>query len=550
MDALNVNLSAANGAILQRLADLVDGQQVRAVVTAQTGEGAFRVRIGSLSLEVQTRVPLQTGERLELIVTRTADHLQLAIADRPGAMTTVRFARAVPELTPGASQLVTITQSAGARTAHITTTKGFIEAPLQRSPDLEPGTYLARITGSGTASGLVILESVAAEAGLLVPRGPAAESLVHYALGDRIPAVALTSSRGENHRLTVALANQTVELRASFPIEQGTRLLLEVSRLQPHIELRPVATAIPPPPGDEATRNTLLQAIPAQANLQTLMQALAELVTRQDVTPNANLPEILSRVPTLADLLDPDHLAAQLANSGSRLEANLAHADPIQQSAIAETDLKAILLRLAARWATSAQPVDVADPASAALLARIRGSLQPDDVLSSALHLHRDDIESLSSNALLALTRGATQSALARIDVLQLQHLMSNLPPPAVLAEIPVRLAGDIGSLRVLIRDQDNGPDKASSKKAWSAEIRLDLERLPDFRARVTLCDGKVSVVLHSGNEHTRRQMLTKKQRLHDQLVTRKLAVDGIRVGRTASPPRDSSSRGLLDVHA
>jgi len=550
VQALHINLERSSGSTLQRLAGLIDGQTVRAVVSDDRGNGAFKVRIGSISLEVQSEVALGVGERLELVVSRTGGKVQLSVVEHLGTPNVVRFMQPTPQPTPGAITQVTVTRSPGSTVASVATPSGPLTVPLSLDTQVTPGSYLVQITGVRDASGFILLETLGEGSALLVPPATSLEAITRFALGERITAVALTETSGPDNTLRVALANSVLELRANFHIAAGTHLALEVARFTPRVELRLLAASDPAPPGADAIRADLLRAMPKQVNLQAVVEIVAELAARKDFGQQPAANRLLALVPDLSSLASPQVLVQKLAQSGTRLESNLAHAKPEQQTAIVAEDMKASLLKLSQVLAGRVAQSDPADQAANALLAGLRGALQPGSLFSEPVHVGRADLAALNNAALLWLAQSGVESALARLTTLQLQHVMSNTAPPALLTEVPVRFGENVGSLRVRIRDERKTASKPASERAWSAEIRLDLANLPDFRARISVLDKRVNVVLDSDHAETRTRLFTQRDLLLKKLAARELAVVGVSMGRVQSEAAETRREGLLDVHA
>ncbi len=266
---------------------------------------------------------------------------------------------------------------------------------------------------------------------------------------------------------------QTLQLQVAPGGDSGTTIL----RILP-----------PPAPQEPALAQALRQALPRQtdiaAALQRLMTDLAGAAAEGESHAGlrALIAKIMAALPDTHTLTEPETLRRAVANSGTLLEARLAHGSACDPQLLAP-DLKANLLRLAAQLkGRSASPLD---PSHAPGATASHPDAPPLPTGARDLAQHVD-------------------GALARIQINQLASLPAERDaPPTLVVEIPLRHGDQLHSLRLRFEHERNALGGDAKALPWSVLIELDPPGLGPIRARVTAQAREVSAAFWSEQAQT-----------------------------------------------
>ena len=358
---------------------------------------------------------------------------------------------------------------------------------------------------------------------------------------------ATVSSNPQAGQAELRIGNLLVKAQTGeIPLSPGQTLRLEVASLKELPVLR-LLSVLQQNPVTEALRTTL----PRQQPLAPLMAALTRIAanasTANQLAPDvARLArELLSRLPSTANVTQAAGLRQALRDSGLFLEPRLAQAvksTSAPPAAEINRDFKGNLIRLvqvlrSAVAKPTVQPsslsaTSVANSAANSAPAATRGlaTALPPALLATTLAtarqpplpLHGDpnaplqrgqpplpgqSVAALNRAQLTALSQLELQrhaeGALARVQLNQLSSLGSEtrVPGQEWLIELPIRrdMDVDIWSLRISRdseRDKDNAENAAGS--VWSVMLAFDLPGIGPMQTRLTLRGDKVAAQFFS----------------------------------------------------
>lgn len=262
---------------------------------------------------------------------------------------------------------------------------------------------------------------------------------------------ALVTNQLPTGDLVLRVGGQQITATADIPIQQGARLQLEVTQLQPIPTLK-VLNPIASPAA--ANVGGTLQLLPGNASgiasppLATVVQSLQTYQGAVALPPVVadSLGQLLKQVSRPVQLTQPAALATAVRDSGVFLETEL-QASSSGRAPSVETDFKAGLFRSLAK-------VEAA-------LARI-----------AALAMPASDAE-----ALMDLKR-ELEAGLGRVTL----HQLNSQPVDAQASrhwqlEIPVQIAGSVHSVQIEIdRDKAGAPDQDGDAEDDRWRVKLQLE--------------------------------------------------------------------------
>ncbi|RLK50669.1 flagellar hook-length control protein FliK [Alkalispirillum mobile] len=308
-------------------------------------------------------------------------------------------------------------------------------------------------------------------------------NIARPALALRLDQVLQATVRtGPDGRMALEMANHLLGARSEIPLREGDRLTLQVAELQPRVNLKVLEHRGREP----AINNALRTLLPQQGTLTPLLEQLGNLArTGVESSQRAALPApvreavlaVLASTPSAEQASRPEGLREALQRSGLLLESRLAALlqGPAPQQAgsagaqLLNQDLKAALLRLAARirqhaaggaQAQSGQPQGTgAGQESAAGRAAPLPTGMPAD-------------------GLLALLLRQTESALARLQLLQVQTAALEQRLDFTI-DLPLKHGEDLDLVRMRVREDEAGGSGDEEDAGRSLELRLGF----DFRA-------------------------------------------------------------------
>jgi len=489
------------------------GSVVNAQVLKVLSADLVRIAIASLSIDVQTEVPLQQGQNLQLAVSQTNDGIRLQLVG-PAA-----DAGDTVQLSPGAT-------NASAAPQPVATAPRAVLSPLERITITATAQQAAAVQGS-QASLFANLTAVAA-----ANPPPKLQTAI---------AQVLAQQTGLNENLSGDA------VKAGF---QKSGLLLEAT----------LASGVAPPNGSvpdlKAALIVLRQALTSlgagdatrAASTPLQQPALASAGTAPSIVPPAmpelEVQEILlpqARVPVAEDLTrGATHLAGALADaldagpsSGGALnliqEALHELGNPARQGAAPREMLPG---DVPARGSTPPPPFHGALPSAQAVAGP---SIAPGTPLANAAHRLLEN----------------TDAALARQTLLQIASLPDrgdgtrpqlDAMVPRWNFEIPFLTQQGTAMAQFEISRDGGGNEVEAAKRVWRARFTLDVEPAGPVHALVLLNGERTSVRMWAERPSTAAQLRAGASELSLALTKAELTPGDIEI-RDGIPPQPVPAR-------
>jgi hypothetical protein len=358
------------------LKQLPAGQQLRAVALENARDGQVRVQLGSRTLMVNTALPLQRGESLQLQVVRGQAGVQFRVLERLSGQP-LRLSNSAAGLRDG-QQLVARLQAIQGSQWQLRTEKG--QTLLTQGGGSErPGQHFLLQAVGSPARHLKLLQRLGPEGALLWVQGRNMQNWQTLSPGQQLSALALESVRPGigGSPIKVMLGGNAITLQTQTPIERGQALTLELVQIQPRPLLRLQPQPMQQAPWQWLQARALPRHQPPANALAGLINTSLTAAPQASSTSSAGLLDALLRlIPGWTQLQRPQSLRNALLNSGVLLEARLAHAP---QGAIAQVlaqDLRAQLLRLRSQQDSQSPLARLADSLLADIEAQQARSLQ------------------------------------------------------------------------------------------------------------------------------------------------------------------------------
>jgi len=278
----------------------------------------------------------------------------------------------------------------------------------------------------------------------------------------------------------------------------------------------PVATSPQLQAQPTALETALQTAVSRQGGLGSLLADLAVALAAPDLPAPAQAAA--AKVLALQQPLDTPPSAGQLqqalAQSGLMLEARIA-----ADGAPPDDDLKAaLLILLQALESTPAGSPKAGLGASQPAPPYRGGPVQGQAVLASAL------LADAASDAILQRLAQGASAALARQTLMQLASApaAAAAQTPQWLFEIPFVVPPGAAIAQFEIgRDEDEPASTASdeAEPTWRARFSLDLDPMGPVHARISLCGGRVRVMLWAKRGATAAQLEAQRNALAQALL-------------------------------
>jgi len=306
-------------------------------------------------------------------------------------------------------------------------------------------------------------------------------NIARPALALRLDQVLQATVRaGPDGRMALEMANHLLGARSEIPLREGDRLTLQVAELQPRVNLKVLEHR-----GREPAINSALRTLlPQQGTLTPLLEQLGSLArTGAEGSARAALPApvreavlaVLAGTPSAEQASRPEGLREAMQRSGLLLESRLAALlqGPAPQQAgsagaqLLNQDLKAALLRLAARirqHAAGGAQVQSGQPQGTAAGQEAAGRAAP---LPAGM----------PTDGLLALLLRQTESALARLQLLQVQTAALEQRLDFTI-DLPLKHGEDLDLVRMRVREDEGDGTGDEEDAGRPLELRLGF----DFR--------------------------------------------------------------------
>jgi hypothetical protein len=350
---------------------------------------------------------------------------------------------------------------------------------------------------------------------------------------------ALVTAQRPTGELVLRVGGQQITATADIPIQQGTRLLLEVKQLQPVPTLRVLnPTAGPAATEVGGTLRLITGAGVGQGVAGAPLASVAQALQSMPAAAAASAAQISAALLPLKTLLrelgrpvrlaSADGLAAALRESGLFLEASLGAGRAARGAGEGLRDLKGLLFRA---------------------LGAVDGALGRVEALS---------LKGAEVEALLAL-KGDLEAGLGRIAVQQFNSLPAEVGAARQWHfEVPVPLAGEFHTLRLAIEGEGegggaSGAGDAGDDERWSAKLWLDPPGLASLELQLTLAGDVLELRAAAERAATRSLIGQGLPLLEAALASRGLelhstAVAELRSATDGDPDPEGSRR--LDLRA
>jgi hypothetical protein len=339
----------------------------------------------------------------------------------------------------------------------------------------------------------------------------------------------------------------TTELlaRSQVTLNPGTRVKLEVAKVQPQPELRILQA-----PGEPNKQQLLVRsAMPRQLPLVEVRQQVHELLSKAQVQPHTpveahsrttasprpaeslqQFANILRDAGIRLDQLSPAQVRRAVQHSGLFHEARLAHAMPPEPA-----DTKTRLLQLLTRF-----EADVGlDPA--------RPRPAPDAGDTSA------PPRGAVMDSLLARLTRLVEASVSRIQLQQAATLPTEESPrQAWQIDLPVQLPDESHDLMLRI-ERDRTADDAHGGSTWAVNLAFQFDSIGTLQTRIGLSGERVSATFWSDRGSTHQRVEQRLPALQQAFEAQGLEV--VHLSGVLGAPAESLIRvpvpdKLLDEHA
>jgi hypothetical protein len=493
---------------------LQQGSVVNAQVLKVLSTDLVRIAIAGLSIDVQTEVPLQPGQNLQLAVSQTPDGIRLQMVGS-GAEATGASSDAV-KLSPG------IVTGLGASSQANATVSGTVLTPLERV------TVTAAVQSAATVQG---------------SQGPLFANLAAIASANLSPQLqaAIAQVLAQRTNLDDDLGGDDV--KAAF---QKSGLLFEAS----------LASGVAPSDGsapdlkaalivlrqtlqsslgtdDAAAKPVVQDGAPSRGAAPSLVPAEAMDLEFQEIL----LPQ--ARVPAAHDLvMGSAGLAGALADAldtgpsaGGALNLIQEALQELGGHARQGADTDDMTGDVVVRTNTPPPPFRGSLPSAQAIA---EPSIAPDAPLATVAHRLLDD----------------TDAALARHTLLQVASLPDSLdgrsPIDAMMPrwnfEVPFLTPQGTAMAQFEISRDGDGEATDAAKRIWKARFALDLEPAGPVHALVSLAGERTSVRMWAERPVTAARLRASASELSQALAQADLTPGNIEI-RDGTPPQAAPAR-------
>ncbi|UGA47603.1 flagellar hook-length control protein FliK [Bradyrhizobium quebecense] len=489
------------------------GSVVNAQVLKVLSADLVRIAIASLSIDVQTEVPLQQGQNLQLAVSQTNDGVRLQLVG-PGA-----DAGDAVQLSPEAT-------NASAAPQPVATAPKAVLSPLERVTITATAQHAAAAQGSQAP---LFANLTAVAAANLPPKLQAAIAQVlaqQTGLDENLSGDAIKGGFQKSGLLLEAtLASGVAPASGSVPDLKAALIVLRqaLTSLGAGDATRPAST--PPPQPALAGAGTAPGIVPP---------AMPELEVQEILLPQARVPvaEDLTRGAThlagaLADALD----AGPSSGGALNLIQEALHelGNPARQGAAPREMLPG---DVPARGSTPPPPFHGALPSAQAVAGP---SIAPGTPLANAAHRLLEN----------------TDAALARQTLLQIASLPDrgdgtrpqlDTMVPRWNFEIPFLTQQGTAMAQFEISRDGGGNEVEAAKRVWRARFTLDVEPAGPVHALVSLNGERTSVRMWAERPSTVAQLRAGASELSQALTRAELTPGDIEI-RDGSPPQPAPAR-------
>ncbi|MGF6313677.1 hypothetical protein ABIB82_007866 [Bradyrhizobium sp. i1.8.4] len=489
------------------------GSVVNAQVLKVLSADLVRIAIASLSIDVQTEVPLQQGQNLQLAVSQTNDGIRLQLVG-PGADTgdAVR-------LSPGAANVAAAPQP-------VATAPKAALTPLERVTITATAQNAAAVQGSQAP---LFANLTAVAAANLPPKLQAAIAQVlaqQTGLDENLSGDTVkTCFQKSGLLLEATLASGVAPASGSVPDLKAALIVLRqaLTSLGTGDAARPASTPFPQPAlASVATAPSLVPPGTPDLDVQEILLPQARVPVAEDLTRGAT-----GLAGALADALD----AGPSAGGALNLIQEALHelGNPARQGAVPRDMASG---EVPARGSAPPPPFHGALPSAQAVA---EPSIAPGTPLATAAHRLLEN----------------TDAALARQTLLQVASLPDrgdgSRPQLDAMAprwnfEIPFLTQQGTAMAQFEISRDGGGNEVEAAKRVWRARFTLDVEPAGPVHALVSLNGERTSVRMWAERPSTAAQLRAGASELSQALTRAELVPGDIEI-RDGSPPQPAPAR-------
>ncbi|EHQ51942.1 hypothetical protein ECTPHS_04573 [Ectothiorhodospira sp. PHS-1] len=389
--------------------------------------------------------------------------------------------------------------------------------------------------------------------------------------GQILQARVLTGSLSAGETVQLRLAGEILALRLPVAVRAGDSLRMQVTAVNPRLELallreasspQPSAPHSPLPNTPQAILPILLRQWAPQQSGQAPLLANLHALNQPGQAAVPGLPEPLAQalqrlwqtLPTPSHIANPEGLRQAILASGLFYEARLAHPAPSARTDLPQ-DLKARLLSLAEQLRALPLQPRTALPRGGQATADLPPPLPNTSPTAQPRAPAAAGAALLPAPLLLDALRQQVERSLARLVVHQLSSTEKpdEVSPPRWLLELALRAEQGVDIVHMrLEREARQGHGDDAHEHAWKADLALDLPELGPVHVRIVVRGQDVSTHFRVDSEETRRRLEDALPRLKDNLEARNLQVHSLNC-RTGTPPEPSPTAAdgpWIDSHA
>lgn len=509
---LPVRASSEAGSVAPEL-NLEAGSVVNAQVLKVLSADLVRIAIASLSIDVQTEVPLQQGQNLQLAVSQNSDGIRLQLVG-PGAN-----AGDAVRLSPGAAVVNATSQP-------VTATPNVVLTPLERITITATAQHAAAIQGSQAP---LFANLAVVAAANLPPRLQAAIAQVlaqQTSLDENLRGDGIKAGLQKSGLLFEAtLASGAVPASGSAPDLKAALIMLRqaLTSLGAGDAAKPASTPLQQPAstGAGAAPSIVPPASP-EPEVQEILLPQARVPVADDLARGAT-----GLAGALADALD----AGPSSGGALNLIQEALHelGNPARQGAGPQVMLPG---DVPARGNPPPPPFHGALPSAQAVA---EPSIAPGTPLAAAAHRLLDDTDAaLARQTLLQVASlpGHNDAARAQLDAML----------PRWNFEIPFLTQQGTAMAQFEISRDGGGTEVEAANRVWRARFTLDVEPAGPVHALVSLNGERTSVRMWAERPSTAAQLRAGSAELSQALTRAELTPGDIEI-RDGSPPQPVPAR-------
>ncbi|MHC1945741.1 flagellar hook-length control protein FliK [Bradyrhizobium sp. UFLA06-06] len=489
------------------------GSVVNAQVLKVLSADLVRIAIASLSIDVQTEVPLQQGQNLRLAVSQTNDGIRLQLVGQgPDTGDAVRLSHAAANTTDAAQPIATAPKA--------------VLTPLERVTITATAQHAAAVQGSQAP---LFANLAAVAAANLPPKLQAAIAQVlaqQTGLDENLSGDAVKTGLQKSGLLFEAtLAAGVAPASGSVPDLKAALIVLRqaLTSLGPGETAKPVSTLVQQPAlANVGTTPSLVPSGAPDLDVQEILLPQARLPVAEDVSRGT-----AGLAGALADALD----AGPSAGGALNLIQEALHelGNPARQGAAPREMLPG---EVPVRGNTPPPPFHGALPSAQAVA---EPSIAAGTPLTTAAHRLLEN----------------TDAALARQTLLQVASLpdRGDAARPQLDAmlprwnfEIPFLTQQGTAMAQFEISRDGGGHEVEAAKRLWRARFTLDVEPAGPVHALVSLNGERTSVRMWAERPSTAAQLRAGASELSQALTRAELTPGDIEI-RDGSPPQPAPAR-------